>query len=92
MGKGKARKKTEYCERGFEWGCQIMLRPPLYICKYCNFTVHRHVKNCSNCHSKDSMESFGYRARPPRKGASKRKWKEFREKFDNNRSRNHICR
>jgi predicted ATP-dependent serine protease len=82
MGKGKRRVYTDYCERGFAWGNPGMLKSSVHICKHCNFTAKRYLVDCPSCHSQKCMEDFGYKARPPRKGAAKRVWKAFRERFN----------
>ena len=90
MGKGKRRVYMQYCERG-SWLMQYM-KPSTHICKHCNFTAKRNTNHCPTCGSRDCMEDFGWYARPPRKTASKRTWRLFRERFGGRRSGHHDCR
>jgi hypothetical protein len=56
-------------------------KPPMHICKVCNFTSKQHTEDCPNCHTKNSMVNAGYNSRVPRKTASKKKWKEYWTKY-----------
>lgn len=52
------------------------IKPPMYACRDCNFTAKKYLAKCPRCSSKN-IYNVGYCAKPPKKDASKKKWKEF---------------
>jgi len=77
--KRKPRKTESYCERGCMSGELPFFKPHTYVCRNCNFTAKRNHQTCPVCEIKGSMIDCGLTARPPRKRASKKKWKHFWE-------------
>lgn len=55
------------------------IKPPMHVCHDYNFTAKRYISKCPRCGS-DNIYNVGYCAKPPKKNASKKKWKEFWDK------------
>ena len=73
----KERKWRQYDRSHFSY-CPKSSRK---ICCKCRFVSQRNLI-CGNCGGEMIVMDFFNRARPPRKKASKRKWRDFIKRFD----------
>ncbi len=72
----KPREEWNYSDRNHHAG---YVKEGKYGCRNCNFIVKGSHEKCPRCGQE--MVRVGYVARPPRKGASKKKWDVFWNKY-----------